>query len=78
MSKNYITSPKTLFIDLSNITFKIGILIRSFNPNLKHIILKSTEELSVVTIKNEAKFEDELTCHFKADMRNLTNSDPST
>ena len=31
--------------------------------------LKFTEELCV--------FEEELTCHFKIDMRNLTNFDPS-
>ena len=40
--------------------------------------LKSIEELSVMTIKNDAKFEKEMTCHFQADMRNLTNIDPST
>ena len=60
LSKNYIPSPKTLFTDLSNITFgwpvvwkmtwgiwqmfsralKIGILIGSFNPNLKKYELK--------------------------------------
>ena len=28
--------------------------------------------------KNDAKFEEELTCRFKIDMRNLTNFDPST
>ena len=31
-----------------------------------------------MTMKNDAKFEIELTCHFKIDMRNLTNFDPST
>ena len=40
--------------------------------------LKFTEELCVVTVKNDAKFEEELTCRFKIDMRNLTNFDPST
>ena len=40
--------------------------------------LKSTEELSVMTMKNYAKFEEESTCHFKVDMRNLTNFDLST
>ena len=30
-----------------------------------------------MTMKNNAKFEEELTCHFKTDMRNLTNFDPS-
>ena len=40
--------------------------------------LKFTGELCVMTMKNYAKFEEELTCHFKIDMRNLTNFDPST
>ena len=40
--------------------------------------LKFTKELCVITKKNDAKFEEELTCRFKIDMRNLTNFDPST
>ena len=28
-------------------------------------------------MKNDKKFEDELTFHFKIDMRNVTNFDPS-
>ena len=40
--------------------------------------LKLTGELFAITMKNDAKFEEELTCQFKIDMRNLTNSDPST
>ena len=40
--------------------------------------LKFAEELCVMTIKNNAKFEDELTCHFKTDMRTLMNFDSST
>ena len=40
--------------------------------------LKFTEELCVMAMKNNAKFEEELTCHFKTDMRNLTNFDSST
>ena len=39
---------------------------------------KFTGELSVMSIKNDAKFEKELTCQFKIDMRNLTNFDSST
>ena len=39
--------------------------------------LKFTEDLCVMAIKNDAKFEEELTCHFKIDMRNFTNFDPS-
>ena len=31
-----------------------------------------------MTLKNDDKFEEELTCHFKIDMGNLTNFDPST
>ena len=40
--------------------------------------LKFTGELYVMTMKNDAKFEEELTCQFKTDMRNLINFDPST
>ena len=40
--------------------------------------LKFTEKLYVMAMKNDAKFEEELTCRFKIDMRNLTNFDPST
>ena len=31
-----------------------------------------------MTMKNDAKFEEELTRHFKIDIRNLMNFDPST
>ena len=31
-----------------------------------------------MTMKNDAKFEEESTCRFKIDMRNLTNFDPSS
>ena len=40
--------------------------------------LKFTGELCVITMKNDAKFEEELTCQFKIDMKNLKNFDPST
>ena len=40
--------------------------------------LKLKGELCVMTMKNDAKFETELTCHLKIDMRNLINFDPST
>ena len=29
-----------------------------------------------MTMKTDAKFEEELTCQFKSDIRNLTNFDP--
>ena len=40
--------------------------------------LNFTEELCVMTMKSNVKFEEELNCHFKTDMRNLTNFDSST
>ena len=40
--------------------------------------LKFTKELCVMTMKNDAKFEEELICHFKIDMRNLMNFNPNT
>ena len=48
-------------------SFKIGTLMGS----------KFTEKLCVMTMKNNAKFEAELTCHFKTGMRNLANFDLS-
>ena len=40
--------------------------------------LKFTGDLSVMTMKNDAKLGEKLTSYFKIDMRNLTNFDPST
>ena len=40
--------------------------------------LKLTGEVCVMTTKNDAKFEEELTCQFKIDVMNLRNFDPST
>ena len=40
--------------------------------------LKYTGELCVTATKNDAKFEEELTCQLKIDMRSLTNFDLST
>ena len=39
---------------------------------------KYTTELCVMTIKNDAKVEKEMTCHFKMNIRHLTDFDPST
>ena len=39
--------------------------------------LKFTEKLCVMTMKNDAKSEEQLTCRFKIDTRNLTNFDPA-
>ena len=59
-------------------SLKIGTLLGSLYPDRKCVSLKFTEELCVMTMKNNAKFEEELTCRFKIDMKNLTNFDPST
>ena len=37
--------------------------------------LKFTAKICVKTLKNDTKFEEESTCQFKIDMRNLTNFD---
>ena len=49
-----------------------------FVPSRKGITLKFAEELCVMTMKNNAKFEEELNFHFKTDMRKLTNFDSSS
>ena len=60
-------------------SLKIGTLMGFFRPKLTIYSLKATGELCVMKMKNDAKLEeDELTCRFKTDMRNLTNFDPST
>ena len=48
-----------------------------FIQSRKCMSLKFTEELWLMIMKNDAKFAEELTCHFKIDIRNLTNFDPS-
>ena len=49
-----------------------------FVQSRKDMTLKFVEELCVMAMKNNAKFEEKLTCHFKTDMRNLMNFHPST
>ena len=57
---------------------ELGIWWDPFIQSRKYSSLNFTEELCVMTMKNDVKFEEELTCRFKIDMRNLTNFDPST
>ena len=40
--------------------------------------LELTGELSIMTVENDAKLENELTCQLTIKIRNLTNFDPST
>ena len=39
---------------------------------------EGTEELSFITLKSDAKFEEQLACGLKNDMRNLANFHQST
>ena len=49
-----------------------------FVQSRKGMTLKFAEELCVMTMKNNAESEEELTWHFKTDMRNLMKFDSST
>ena len=52
-----------------------------FDPFIKSrkcMSLKFTGKFCVKKLKNDTKFEEESTCQFKTDMRNLTNFDLST
>ena len=49
-----------------------------FMQSRKCMRLKLRGELCFLAMKNDLKFEIELTCHFNIDMRNLTNFDSST
>ena len=57
---------------------KLGLSLGTFIQSRKHMSLKIIGELCVMTMKNDAKIERELTCQFKIDMRNLKNFDVST
>ena len=57
---------------------KLGLWWDPIIQSRKCMSLKFTGEFFVMTMKNDTKFEEEGTCQFKIDMRNLTNFDPST
>ena len=57
---------------------KLGLSLDLFIKSRKCMSLKLRGELIFMAMKNDAKFEIELTCHFKIDKCNLTNFDPST
>ena len=52
---------------------KLGLWWDPFVQSRKCMSLKFTKELRLVTMMNDAQFEEELTSHLKIDMRNLTN-----
>ena len=49
---------------------KLGFCWDPLIQSRKSMSLKSIEELCVITMKNDANFGEELTFHFKIDMRN--------
>ena len=60
---------------------KASKLVFSWDPIIqssKSMTLNLTEGLCVLPMWNDTKFEEELTCCLKSDMRNLTEFDPST
>ena len=57
---------------------KLGPSWRPFVQSWKCVSLKFTGKLRVMIMKNDAKFEEELTRQFKIDMKNLTTFDLST
>ena len=54
---------------------KLGLWWDPFIQSRKCMSLKFTGELFFMIMKNDAKFEEELTCQFKIGMRNLTKID---
>ena len=57
---------------------KLGLWWDLLIQTRKYMRSKLTEKLCVMTMKNDWKFEEELTCRFKVDLGNLMNFDPRT
>ena len=58
-------------------SLKMCTLIYYFCRKYSLFELKSTEELFIITLKNDGKLEGELTYALKNDLRNLANFDPT-
>ena len=59
-------------------SLKFGFLLGPFIQSRKYMNLKFTGELCVMTMKNDAKSEQELTGQFEIDMSNIMIFDSST
>ena len=57
---------------------KLGLWWDTSVQSRKDMTLKFAEELCVMTMKYNAKLEEEFSWHFKINMKNLTNFDSST
>ena len=69
------------FGNFSQVHSKFWKLVLWWDPFIqskKCTSLKFAEELCVMIMKNDTKFEEELTFQFKIDTRNLTSFDPSS
>ena len=55
-------------------SLKFGTFIGSFYPKQKMYEFKISEELCVMTMKNDSKFEEDLTGQFKIDFQILTRA----
>ena len=56
----------------------MGLPSGPFTQSKKYMSLKLTGELCAMTMKNNTKFEKELTSQFKIDIMNFKKFDPST
>ena len=66
------------FGKFSSQKLKMTKLVFSWDPfaqSRKCMSYKLTKELKVMTLMNDEKSEEDLACHFKIDIRNLTNID---
>ena len=59
-------------------SLKIGSSLGAFIQSRKCVGLKFIGDLCVMRIKNDAKFEEQLTCQFKIEFSNLMNFESST
>ena len=58
--------------------WKLRLFLDAFTESRKCVSFKCTGELPVIIMKNDSKFEEDLTCQFKIDQTNLTNFESST
>ena len=56
----------------------MGLFLGAFIQSRKCVSLKFTGELCVMRMKNDTKFEEEVTGHFKIDMSSFMNFESST
>ena len=72
--RNFANFHQSTFKSLKSWTFLGSFFIK----NRKCMSLQSTEELCVIKIRNAAKIEENLTCQFKVNMKNLMIFHPRT